>query len=66
VTTNGPFGPGKLARPQKVVAGADPVAVDAYCARLLGLDAHAVSMIRLSAAAGLGQADLKRTKIVEL
>jgi len=66
VTTNGPFGPGKLARPQRVVAGADPVAVDAYCARLLGLDVNAVSMIRLSAATGLGQADLRRTKIVEL
>jgi uncharacterized protein (DUF362 family) len=66
VTTNGPFGPGKLARPQKIVAGVDPVAVDAYCTRFLGLDANAVSMIRLSAASGLGQADLRRTKIVEL
>jgi uncharacterized protein (DUF362 family) len=66
VTTNGPYGPGKLARPQKIVAGVDPVAVDAYCTRFLGLDASAVSMIRLSAASGLGQADLRRTKIVEL
>lgn len=66
VTTNGPFGPGKLARPQKIVAGVDPVAVDAYCTRFLGLDAGAVGMIRLSAASGLGQADLTRTKIVEL
>jgi uncharacterized protein (DUF362 family) len=66
VTTNGPFGPGKLARPQKIVAGVDPVAVDAYCTRFLGLDAGAVGMIRLSAASGLGQADLKRTKILEL
>ena len=66
VTTNGPYGPGKLARPQKIVAGADPVAIDAYCTRFLGLDPGAVSMIRLSAASGLGQADLRRMKIAEL
>jgi uncharacterized protein (DUF362 family) len=66
VTTNGPFGPGKLTRPLKIVSGADPVAVDAYCTRFLGLDPNAVSMIRLSAAGGLGQSDLGRTKIVEL
>jgi uncharacterized protein (DUF362 family) len=32
--TNGPAGPGDLLKPQKIVAGTDPVAVDAYCVTL--------------------------------
>jgi len=66
ITTNGPFGPGKLARPGKVVAGVDRVAVDAYCASLWGLKAEEIAMIRLGAAQGLGEMDLEKKKIVEV
>jgi uncharacterized protein (DUF362 family) len=66
LTTNGPFGPGQIAKPQVVVAGSSPVSVDAYGARFLGLDARRVSMVTRSAALGLGEADLSRVKLSEL
>jgi uncharacterized protein (DUF362 family) len=66
LTSNGPFGPGKLARPQAVVAGSGAVSVDAYCTRFLGLDAKGVSMIARTAAHGLGEADLTKVKSREV
>jgi len=65
LTSNGPFGPGKLAKPHVVVAGASAVSVDAYCTRFLGVDAKHVSMIVRSAALGLGEADLAKVKTRE-
>ncbi len=55
IVTNGPFGPGELAKPHKVVAGADRVAVDAYCASLWGLRAEDVVHITRAADQGLGR-----------
>jgi uncharacterized protein (DUF362 family) len=66
LTSSGPYGPGKLAKPQSVVAGASAVSVDAYCTRFLGLDPKHVAMIARSAALGLGEADLGKVKIREL
>ena len=65
LTSSGPFGPGKLAKPQTVVAGVSAVSVDAYCTRFLGLDASRVAMIVRSAALGLGETDLSKVKIRE-
>jgi len=65
LTSNGPFGPGKLAKPNVVVAGASAVSVDAYCTRFLGVDATHVSMIVRSAALGLGEADPAKVKTRE-
>jgi uncharacterized protein (DUF362 family) len=65
LTSNGPFGPGRLAKPQTVVAGASAVSVDAYCTRFLGLDASRVAMIVRSAALGLGETDLSKVKVRE-
>jgi uncharacterized protein (DUF362 family) len=65
LTSNGPFGPGKLAKPQTVVAGVSAVSVDAYCTRFLGLDASRVGMIARSAALGLGETDLSKVKLRE-
>lgn len=65
ITTNGPFGPGKLARPGKVVAGTDRVAIDAFCTSFLGLEPKDIVMIRKAAAHGLGEMDLSRIKILE-
>ena len=65
LTSNGPFGPGKLAKPQTVVAGASAVSVDAYCTRFLGLDPSRVAMIVRSAALGLGETDLRKVKVRE-
>jgi uncharacterized protein (DUF362 family) len=66
LVSNGPFGPGKIARPGVVVAGADPVAVDAFAARFLGLDGGKVAMIARSAALGLGEMDLEKVRRHEI
>jgi uncharacterized protein (DUF362 family) len=65
LTSNGPFGPGKLAKPHTVVAGAGAVTVDAYCTRFLGLDVSRVAMIVRSAALGLGELDLSKVRFRE-
>ncbi len=66
LTTNGPFGPGKLANPQAVVASADMVAIDAYGVRYLGLEPDAVSAIAKAEAHGLGTADLGKVGVKEV
>lgn len=63
--TNGPAGPGELRRAQKVVAGANPVSVDAYGCTLLGLTAERVAMIGLAAAHGLGDPALAKLTVRE-
>ena len=45
LTSKGPFGPGDIAKPQKVIAGIDRVALDSYGATLLGLEGKDVKMI---------------------
>lgn len=55
IVTNGPFGPGELLKPHKVVAGSDRVAVDAYCASLWGLAPADVIQIKRGAEQGLGR-----------
>lgn len=64
--TNGPSGPGKLAKPQKVVAGTDCVLVDAYCCTLLNLKAEKIEMIKRAAAHNLGRINLQKANILEL
>jgi len=63
ITTNGPFGPGKITKPQHVIAGVDGIAVDSHCATLLGLSGNEVIMIRKGHEQGLGEIDLKKLKI---
>ena len=66
ILTNGPFGPGKMAEPGLVLAGVDPVLVDAYGVGLLGLWPKEVTMIGRSEAAGLGRADLGRARVLKI
>jgi uncharacterized protein (DUF362 family) len=66
ITTNGPFGPGELIKPQKVIAGTDRVAIDAYCCTLWGLEAKDIIMIDKAKEQGLGEMDLKKAKIKEI
>jgi uncharacterized protein (DUF362 family) len=65
IVTNGPFGPGQLMTPGKVVAGTDRVAIDAYCAGLWGLDPKDIVQIKRGAEQGLGQMDLTRVRFRE-
>jgi uncharacterized protein (DUF362 family) len=65
ITTNGPFGPGEILTPKKVVAGMDRVAIDAYCASLWGLRGDDIIMIKRGQKHNLGRLDLKKVKIKE-
>jgi uncharacterized protein (DUF362 family) len=65
IVTNGPFGPGELRKPQKVVAGTDRVAVDTYCASLWGLKGAEIGTLRFAREHGLGEIDLAKVKIRE-
>jgi len=66
ITSNGPFGPGKLIKPQKVVAGVDRGAIDSYCTTLWGMKGKDIIMIRQGHEHGLGEIDLEKTKIKEV
>jgi len=66
IITNGPFGPGELHRPHKVVAGVDRVAVDAYCASLWGLDPSSIIMIERARRHGLGRLDVAKLMVKEV
>jgi uncharacterized protein (DUF362 family) len=66
ITTNGPFGPGELTKPQKVIAGVDRVAIDAYCTTLWGLTGEEIHAIRLGFEQGLGEIDLNKVAIKEI
>lgn len=55
---NGPFGPGRNVTPGMIVAGVDPVAVDAICAGLIGMEPRSISTITRGAERGLGAINL--------
>jgi uncharacterized protein (DUF362 family) len=66
ITSNGPMGPGDLAKPQKIVAGLDRVAIDAYCARnILKLNPQEIACIRKAYEHKLGEIDPAKVKIAE-
>ena len=65
LATNGPAGPGELKRFDKIVVGRDPVAVDAYCAGLLGHAPGEIAMLKKAAAHGLGRMDLVGLRVRE-
>jgi len=52
LTSKGPFGPDDIAKPDKVVAGFDRVALDSYGATLLGLEGRKFMMIQCNNAKG--------------
>ncbi len=66
IVTNGPFGPGRLHRPMKVVAGRDRVAIDAYCASLWDLKPEEIIMIKAGHEHGIGEIDLSKADLREL
>lgn len=65
ITTNGPFGPGELMKPQKVIAGRDRVAIDATCCQLWGLKPAEIMMIARGAEQGIGVMDPERIRLRE-
>lgn len=65
IITNGPFGPGKIHKPQKIIAGTDRVAIDSYCCTLWGLNPEEIIMINKAYEHELGERDLNKVNIVE-
>jgi uncharacterized protein (DUF362 family) len=63
ITTNGPTGPGKMSRPNQIVAGTDPVAIDSFCCAYLDLEPEKIGMIVKAQQDGLGKMDLTNLNI---
>jgi uncharacterized protein (DUF362 family) len=66
ITTNGPQGPGKLIKPQKVFAGVDRIAMEVYGANLFGVNGEEIPTTRMAHAHGLGEIHLARLQIQEV
>lgn len=66
MVTNGPRGPGRIERPEQIVLGTDPVAVDAYAATLFKKAPFDVPHIQIAHERGIGCGDLSRVSIQHL
>jgi uncharacterized protein (DUF362 family) len=66
LATNGPYGPGRLIREHKVIAGTDRVAIDTYCATLFGYRPEDIGVLRKAFEHGLGEMDLSKRILKEI
>ncbi len=64
--TNGPMGPGEVLEARQVIAGIDPVAVDAFAARTFWPERTEIRHIRTAYDLGVGEIDLARLNIHEV
>ncbi len=65
ILTNGPAGPGKMNKPQCVVAGTDWVAVDSYCTKFLNLEGSKILMLKAAHKLGLGEIEINKLVVKE-
>jgi uncharacterized protein (DUF362 family) len=65
ITGNGPGGPGPLKRMDIVVAGTDPVAIDAFGATCLDMDPSDIITVKKAYEHGIGEMDLTKLSIVK-
>jgi uncharacterized protein (DUF362 family) len=63
--TNGPSGPGEVRAMGQVIAGVDPVAVDAFATRFFDLEPDDVGYIRSAYDLGVGEVDIAQLEIRE-
>ncbi len=63
--TNGPVGPGEVLDARMVIAGVDPVAVDAYATRAFFREPNLIRHIRIAHELGVGEIDLAKLDIRE-
>ncbi|MFH1859668.1 MAG: DUF362 domain-containing protein [bacterium] len=61
--SNGPRGPGDVRNIGKIIAGVDPVAVDAYGCTIFEKDPHQIGYINIAHKMGLGKIDSSKLKI---
>ena len=66
IITNGPNGPGKLLKPQKVISSTDPVAVDSYGATLMNYNPKTITVLKYAYEHGIGENDLNKLSIKEI
>ncbi|MFH1681050.1 MAG: DUF362 domain-containing protein [Candidatus Eisenbacteria bacterium] len=64
--SNGPGGPGRVIRPQTVIAGIDQVAVDAYSTRFHEIPPERIRHIREAYELGVGEMHMEKLAIKEL
>ncbi|MCK5033717.1 MAG: DUF362 domain-containing protein [Calditrichia bacterium] len=65
ISDNGPSGPGKLLKENKIIAGADALAIEALCGRYLNLDPKDSMMIQKANLNKLGEMNLDKLNILE-
>jgi len=63
--TNGPGGPGEVRIANQVIAGVDPVAVDAFTTRFFDLEPDDIGHIQQAHELGVGRIDLADMTIKE-
>ena len=63
LTSNGPTGPGNVQTLNQLVAATDPVAADAYGAKILGFAPEKISHILIAHQMGLGEIDLQALRV---
>ena len=66
ITGNGPSGPGPLKKMDMIVAGTDPVAVDAFGASCLEMSPADILTVVKASEYGLGEMNLERLQISEI
>ena len=66
LVTGGPKGPGKTKDVGQVIAGVDPVAIDAYGATLFDMKPEEIEHIKLAHEMGIGEIDLAKVKIKQV
>ncbi len=71
LVTAGPTGPGKVQELRTVIAGVDPLAVDAYACTLVpwnnrSISARMVKHLNHASSIGIGEMDLKKLKISKI
>ncbi len=64
--TNGPGGPGQTRDDKAVIAGTDPVAIDAYCCSFFKRTPDEIHHIQYAYQMGVGEMDLKKLNVREI
>ena len=62
---NGPRGPGDTTAPERILAGTDPLAMDVYASRLIGMEPADILTFTRAKEHGLGNNDISRIKVTE-
>lgn len=66
ITGNGPSGPGPIKKLNLVVAGTDPVAIDAFGANCLDMEPDDIITVKEAYKLGIGEMDLSKLSISEI